>query len=169
MLFGGFCVLLAGPSLPAEEWVSIGPFGTPLTNNDVISGQVNAVGVHPRDANTLYIGASEGGIWRTNDGGVTWRALTDTQLVRKISNRSKGTLSIGAVAIDPVNTRTIYAGTGDPHVACDSLFGPSLGVFRSTDGGDNWKPTGVDLTKCGNFAIGNATVNRFLIIPGTPP
>ena len=169
LLFGGFCALLAGPSLPAEEWVSIGPFGTPLTNNDVISGQVNAVAVHPRDANTLYIGASEGGVWRTNDGGVTWRALTDTQLVRKISNRSKGTLSIGAVAIDPVNTRTIYAGTGDPHVACDSLFGPSLGVFRSTDAGDNWKPTGVDLTKCGNFAIGNATVNRFLIIPGTPP
>ena len=61
LLFGGFCALMLGPTLPAEEWVSIGPFGTPLTNHDVISGQVNAVAVHPRDANTLYIGASEGG------------------------------------------------------------------------------------------------------------
>lgn len=169
LFFGLFCTCMGSPTLRAEEWVSIGPFGTPLTNNDVISGQVNAVALHPRDLNTIYIGASEGGVWRTTDGGVNWRALTDTQLVRKFPNRSKATLSIGAVAIDPINTRTIYAGTGDPHVACDSLFGPSLGVFRSTDAGDTWKPTGADLNKCDNFPIGNAIVNRFLVIPGTPP
>jgi hypothetical protein len=162
--------LLASASVPgAEEWVSIGPFGTPLVNNDVISGQLNAVALHPHDANTLYIGASEGGIWRTQDGGVTWRALTDTQLVRKVNGKPRGTLSIGAVAIDPINPRVIYAGTGNPHVACDTLFGPSLGVFRSTDAGDHWTPTGADLNKCGNFAMSFAMVNRFLVIPGSPP
>ena len=125
----------------AEEWISIGPFGTQLVNNDVISGQMNAIAVDPRDANVLYIGASEGGVWKTSDGGATWTALTDTQLVRKLpSGESKGTLSIGSLAIDPVNPRTVYAGTGDPNVGCCGLFGPSLGVFRSTDGGNTWAP-----------------------------
>lgn len=163
------CGVLCARETRAEEWFSIGPFGTQLANNDVISGQTNCVAVHPHDANTLYIGASEGGVWRTTDGGANWQPLTDTQLVRKQQNgKSKGTLSIGAIAIDPQNPRNIYAGTGDPHQAT-GIIGPALGVFHSTDAGDSWKPTGVDLTKCGNAAMAAATVNRIVIVPGKPP
>jgi len=167
--FAAACGLIAAREAPAEEWFSIGPFGTELANNDVISGQTNCVAVHPYDANTLYIGASEGGVWRTTDGGANWLALTDTQLVRKQQNgKSKATLSIGAIAIDPRNPRNIYSGTGDPHQAT-GIIGPALGVFRSTDAGDSWKPTGVDLTKCGNAAMAAATVNRIVIVPGGIP
>ncbi len=170
VLLFGLCALSFSRAALAEEWVSIGPFGTPLVNDDVISGQTNVVAIHPHDANTIYIGAAEGGVWRTTNGGVSWTPLTDTQLVRKQSSgRLKGTLSIGALAIDPQNPRTIYVGTGEPHVACDSLFGPALGVFRSSNAGDTWTPTGADLTKCGNFAMGSATVNKILVIPGGPP
>ena len=152
----------------AEGWISIGPFGTPLANHDVISGQTNAVAIDPRDVNVIYLGASEGGVWKTRDGGIDWIPLTDTQLVRKLpSGISKGTMSIGALAINPSNPQVVYAGTGDPNVAC-CFVGASLGVFRSTDGGSSWLPTGADPNKagCQNGAIGQATVNRMLVVPG---
>lgn len=50
---------------------SIGPFGALLSNNDVISGQMNALAIDPRDANTLYVGAAEGGVWKTSNGGAS--------------------------------------------------------------------------------------------------
>jgi hypothetical protein len=88
----------------AEGWDSIGPFGTALSNNDVISGQMNALAIDPRDANILYVGAAEGGVWKTSNGGANWTPLTDTQLVRKLtSGKLRGTLSIRSLAINPVN------------------------------------------------------------------
>jgi photosystem II stability/assembly factor-like uncharacterized protein len=152
----------------AEEWISIGPFGTLLANGDVISGQTNAVAVDPHDANTLFVAAAEGGLWRTKDGGANWQAVADNQLVRKIlTGLPQGTLSTGAVAIDPQNSRVVYVGTGDSHMGA-VFAGPSLGVFRSMDGGDTWTPTGVNLGQCDNGAMSRAVVNRMLIVPRGP-
>lgn len=151
-----------------EGWVSIGPFGMEIPNHDVISGQVNAIAIDPRDANIIYIGSAEGGVWKTRDGGGSWVPLTDTKLIRTLQNgSSKGTLSIGALAIDPGKPQTVYAGTGDPNIAC-CFWGPALGVFRSVDGGVNWTPTGANAQKagCSNAAIGLSVVNRIVIIPG---
>jgi hypothetical protein len=151
-----------------ESWVSIGPFGMDIKNGDVINGQMNAIAIDPRDANIIYAGAAEGGVWKTRDGGRSWIPLTDTQLVRTLRDGSKkGTMSIGALAIDPGKPQTIYAGTGDPNVAC-CFAGPSLGVFRSIDGGASWTPTGADALKagCSNFAIGTSVVNHIVIVPG---
>jgi hypothetical protein len=94
--------------------------------------------------------------------------LTDTQLVRQLSPTTrKATMSIGALAIDPGKPNTVYAGTGDPNVAC-CFAGPALGVFRSIDGGANWTPTGADVLKsgCSNAAIGVSMVSRIVIVPG---
>jgi hypothetical protein len=149
-----------------EQWISIGPFGAPLINNDVISGQTNAVAVDPHDANTLFVAAAEGGLWRTEDGGANWKPVTDFQLVRKISTAlPQGTTCTGAVAIHPQNSRTVYVGTGDSHMGA-AFSGPSLGVFRSTDGGDTWTPTGASIYQCENGAMARAVVNRLLIVPG---
>jgi hypothetical protein len=154
-----------------EGWVSIGPFGMEIKNGDVtnvINGQMNAIAVDPRDANIIYVGAAEGGVWKTRDGGGSWIPLTDTQLVRTLRDASrKGTMSIGSLAIDPGKPQTVYAGTGDPNIAC-CFAGPALGVFRSIDGGTNWTPTGADPLKagCSNFAIGTSVVNRILVVPG---
>ncbi len=157
------------PSLAsAEQWVSIGPFGTPLQNNDVISGQVNALAVDPRDANIVYLGASEGGVWKTRDGGGSWIPLTDTQLVRKLaSGITKATLSIGALAVHPANPQVVYAGTGDPNIAAFA-FGPALGVFRSTDAGGSWTAVGANPLQagCENGAVAQAVVNRILVVSG---
>lgn len=158
------------PDGPGEEWVSIGPKGMPLSNNDVISGQVNVIAVHPTDANTLYIGASEGGVWKTTDGGLSWSPITDYQLVRNtITGQRKGTLSIGALAINPSNTNIVYAGTGDPNRAT-SIVGPGLGVFRTFNGGTHWNPTGIALlqTGCNNDAMARAVVNRIIVTGGNP-
>jgi hypothetical protein len=58
----GFCIFCSGAR--AEGWDSIGPFGALLSNNDVISGQMNALAIDPRDANILYVGAAEEGCGR---------------------------------------------------------------------------------------------------------
>ncbi len=153
-----------------EEWVSVGPRGIALPNNDVISGQVNAIAIHPTDANTLYIGASEGGVWKTSNGGGTWTPLTDFQLARLLpTGVRRGTTSIGSIAIDPTRPNIVYAGTGDPNIAI-SLFGPGLGVFRSVDAGQNWVPTGATFKRagCQNEAMSQAVVNRILVRPGIP-
>jgi len=155
-----------------EVWVSVGPRGIALANNDVISGQVNAIAVHPTDANTLYIGASEGGVWKTTNTGGSWTAVSDFQLTRALPNGvRRGTVTIGSVAIDPNRPDTVYAGTGDPNVACcPFLVGQGLGVFRSTDGGQSWTPTGASFGRagCQNEAMSQAVVNRILVRPGTP-
>src|SRR5438067_3404553 len=125
-----FSVLYATLSGAAhgEGWVSIGPFGLKIPNQDVINGQANTLAIDPRDANIIYLGAAEGGVWKTRDGGGPWIPLTDTQLVRTLKDGSlKGTMSIGALAIDPGKPQTVYVGTGDPDVAC-CFQGPALGV-----------------------------------------
>ena len=174
-LFATTLVSLLGLALCAtlstarsEGWVSIGPFGLEIANHDVINGQANTLAVDPRDANIIYLGAAEGGVWKTRDGGTSWIPLTDTQLVRTLSSGSlKGTMSIGALAIDPGKPLTVYAGTGDPNVAC-CFQGPGLGVFRSVDGGANWTPTGADPFKPGrsNGPMSISVVNRMVIVPG---
>jgi hypothetical protein len=154
-----------------EQWLSVGPFGIPLSNNNVQSGQVNTVVVHPRDDNTLYIGAAEGGVWKTANGGASWRPLTDFQLVRDdVFGTRRATVSIGSLAIDPTTTETVYAGTGDPNPATGIFIGRGLGVFRSTDGGNNWTVTGKSLFQigCGNAAMSAATVNRLVAATGQP-
>lgn len=156
-----------------ENWFSIGPSGIALSNNDIVSGQVNVIAVHPTDANILYIGAAEGGVWKTLDGGSTWKPLTDFQLVREVAAGggkfiSKATLSIGSLAIDPSNPEVVYAGTGDPNPAC-CFLGPDLGVFRSSDGGNFWAPLGNIRTGCtDNGMMSRAQVNKIVVRPGVP-
>jgi hypothetical protein len=131
---------------------------------------MNALAIDPRDANILYAGAAEGGVWKTSNGGASWTPLTDTQLVRKLaSGKLRGTLSIGSLAVNPVTPDIVYAGTGDPNVAC-CFVGSGLGVFRSPDGGATWAATGLNAnqTGCQNGAIGQGVVNRMIVIPGRP-
>jgi len=168
LLLLGLAVYATLSTARAEGWVSIGPFGLEIPNHDVINGQANTLAVDPRDANIIYLGAAEGGMWKTRDGGGSWIPLTDTQLVRTLKDGSlKGTMSIGALAIDPGKPNTVYAGTGDPNVAC-CFAGPALGVFRSLDGGASWAPTGADALQagCSNAAMGISMVSRMVIVPG---
>src|SRR5215472_5590753 len=70
---------LAPATLDAANWTSIGPKPTDGGSTYVTAGRVNAIAIDPRDANTVYAGAAEGGVWKTTDGGINWTPLTDNQ------------------------------------------------------------------------------------------
>jgi hypothetical protein len=111
-------------------WKNIGPFSH--TGNGSWSpgqGRINVVTEDPVNSSTIYIGAPNGGLWVSRDDGSTWTPLTD-QLPR---------IGVGAIAIDPKNTKIIYLGMGDDE-ASDC---PSIGVMKSTDGGLTWNTTGL--------------------------
>jgi len=92
----------------------------------VNSGRVTAIAVDPTNFNIVYLGAAQGGVWKTTDGGSTWTPLTDSQ----------ASLATGSIAIDPQNHLTVYVGTGELNNSGDSYYGE--GILKSTDGGSTW-------------------------------
>jgi hypothetical protein len=110
-----------------------------------VTGRVTALAVDPNDAtgNTVYLGATGGGVWKSVNaagslGSVKFQPLTDTLPVFS-ANAGTGvtpSLSIGALAVQPLANPVVLAGTGDPNDATDSYYGE--GLLRSTDGGLTW-------------------------------
>ena len=110
-----------------------------VTPNREVVGAIHAVAAHPTDANILYVGGVNSGVWRTGNAKATspnWTPLTD-------NFRS---LSIGALEFDPTDptNRTLVAGIGR-FSSFRRSGGPLTGVLRTTDGGDNW--TQLDLNQ----------------------
>jgi hypothetical protein len=124
-------------SASAQQWIAQGP--RPTTQGQVeniqdgeVIGAVHDVAPHPSDANILYIGAANGGIWRTADALSTrprWTFLTGA-----VPSRSIGALEFDRT--DP-SARTLVAGLG-AYSNYYGLGGALLGVLRSTDGGAHW-------------------------------
>ena len=109
----------------------------------ISGGRVSAVAGVAGNANLYYVGAANGGVFRTNDGGMTWKALFQYE----------GVASIGALAVDPQNSAVVWAGTGEANVRNDVSFGN--GVYKSTDGGEHWKRMGLE----GTFQISAIAVD----------
>src|ERR1700719_3573396 len=120
------------------KWRLIGPFR---------GGRVVAVAGVPGDSTTFYLGAVNGGIWKTTDAGVVWVPIFDGQPVG----------SIGALAVAPSDPKTIYAGTGETDIREDLSSGN--GVYKSTDGGSTWKHMGLEDTR---------QISRIAIDPQNP-
>lgn len=100
----------------------------------VSGGRVTAVAGVAGDPDIYYVGAADGGVFRTDDGGMTWKAYFQHQHVA----------SIGALAVDPRNPDVVWVGTGEANVRNDVSFGD--GVYKSTDGGKTWEHLGLDRT-----------------------
>ena len=98
----------------------------------ISGGRVTAVAGVPGSPGVYYVGAADGGIFRTGNGGITWKALFQYQSVA----------SIGALAVDPVNPNIVWAGTGEANIRNDVSFGD--GIYKSTDSGAHWKRMGLD-------------------------
>jgi photosystem II stability/assembly factor-like uncharacterized protein len=96
----------------------------------VMSGRVAAIAAAPGDPLTIYVGAAGGGLWRSGDGGITWRAVFDDHVQ-----------SIGAVAVDPRDPQKVWVGTGESWTRNSVSVGD--GVYKSTDGGESWQQTGL--------------------------
>ncbi|MCY7408643.1 MAG: hypothetical protein LH473_00075, partial [Chitinophagales bacterium] len=123
--------------------ISWEPFGNALVpTNGGGAGRINVIEFDPNNSDIIYIGAAGGGIWKSSDAGATWSVLTDNFPVTGIAD----------IAIDPLNTNTIYAATGDGYgyeigfLQSDNDFWGgvySAGILKSTDGGATWFPTGL--------------------------
>jgi len=102
----------------------------------MMSGRIDAVSAtDDKGRITVYVGAASGGVWKSVDGGSSFRPIFDDQDVQ----------SIGAIAIDPSNHKTIYVGTGEPWTRNSVSIGD--GVYKSTDGGENWTNIGLKDTE----------------------
>ncbi|MEN9414371.1 MAG: hypothetical protein RLZ62_675, partial [Bacteroidota bacterium] len=91
-----------------------------------IGARINTIAVDPSDKNTIYIGYSGGGAWKTTDGGISWKPIFD----------QNSFLAIGDIYVDPLNTSHIYIGTGDPNISAYPFIGN--GIWKSTDKGESW-------------------------------
>jgi photosystem II stability/assembly factor-like uncharacterized protein len=133
-LYGAALVFcgVAGAAAPSPEaptakleWRSVGPY---------IGGRVVAVAGVPGDSDLFYMGAVDGGVWKSNDFGVRWVNISDGTLPSP-SN------SIGAIAVAPSDSRVLYVGTGESDIRGDFITGD--GVFKSTDAGKTWHDAGL--------------------------
>jgi hypothetical protein len=120
---------LAPDALPTGKWSEVGP--SPILGNAPqsglnfgnVAGRLSSITVHPSVATTLLAGASQGGLWRSVDGGTSWLPVGD----------NLPSLAIAAVRFAPSNPLIAYAATGDDDV---SAWG--MGVMKSVDGGLTW-------------------------------
>jgi photosystem II stability/assembly factor-like uncharacterized protein len=97
-----------------------------------MSGRVAALAAVKENGRlTVYVGSASGGVWKSMNGGTTFKSVFDKQPVQ----------SIGALAIDPTNSKVIWAGTGEAWTRNSTSIGD--GIYKSTDGGDNWTNLGL--------------------------
>ncbi len=123
--------------LPA--WHSVGPTNIP--------GRISDIAFDPLNPGTVYAGSAVGGVYKSEDGGRTWTPIFDDQ----------PTQSIGDISVDPQNTGTLYVGTGEANGGHNTMRG--FGVYKSTDGGQSWNPSGLQDA---------SHVSRILVSPSDP-
>ena len=97
-----------------SNWTPKGPISQSSNSGQ---GRINTVMVDPNNANTIYVGAPAGGLWRSTDAGVNWTPLTD----------DLPQIGVSGIAIDPNNSNIIYISTGDD----DAGESYSIGVLKS--------------------------------------
>ena len=109
----------------------------------VMSGRISDMENHPTDPMIIYAGSAGGGVWKSNDAGTTFYPIFDDHCQ-----------SIGALEIDPNDPdNTIYVGTGEPWPRNSVSIGD--GLYKSTDGGNNWDKIGLENSE----RIANIIVN----------
>lgn len=129
-------------ALAQSAWVPIGPMNLPYCseeNSGIGIGRINCLAYHPTNPEIMWIGTPHGGIWKTNNNGISWTPLGDNLPSMKISG----------ISVDPKNPNIMYISSGDyAYIYLKTLnrvryncFG--MGVFKSVDGGQTWNPTGI--------------------------
>jgi photosystem II stability/assembly factor-like uncharacterized protein len=121
--------------LSGLRWRSIGP---------ARGGRSQAVAGSARRPMEYYFGATGGGVWKTTDGGVNWRPVSD---------RFFTSSSVGAIAVSESNPDVVYAGMGETQLRGNIIQGD--GVYKTTDAGRTWTHVGLEKTR----AIGRVRVH----------
>ncbi len=111
----------------AMKFRNLGPAG--------MSGRITAIDVDLSNEDIIYVGAASGGVWKSVNGGISWKPIFDDM----------PTLSIGSIAIDQSNPDVIWVGTGEGNPRNSVNVGG--GIYKSIDGGQSWKSMGLEKTK----------------------
>ena len=112
-----------------------------------VGGRIAAIDAVASDPNHLVIGTATGGVWMSENGGLTWRPVFDDQAVA----------SIGAVAINPSNPDIIWVGTGEGNTRNSTSIGG--GIYKSIDRGQSWQLMGL---------VNSERINRIALHPHDP-
>jgi photosystem II stability/assembly factor-like uncharacterized protein len=103
---------------------SIGP--------SLTTGRISDVAVDPKNSNVWYVAASAGNLWKTENRGNTWTPIFETY----------GSYSLGAVVVDPKDSKVVWLGTGENNNQRSVSFGD--GIYKSTDAGATWTRAGLE-------------------------
>jgi len=100
-----------------------------------MSGRIASIDAVAADPDVIYVGVATGGVWKSVDGGVTWKPVFDREKVA----------AVGAVAVFQANPDVVWVGTGEGNPRNSASVG--AGVWKSLDGGATWKHLGLDKTE----------------------
>ena len=154
----------ASSSFSSSAWSPFGPYTLPGNLTGYMQngiGRINCIAFHPTNPSIYYVGVAQGGLWKTTNDGVSWTPLTDNLPIERISD----------IAIDPVDPNIIYISVCDFEYIDVALnldgrkrnthYG--LGVYKTTDGGLTWNPTGLSFL----LTDGDASLIRKVLINKT--
>jgi hypothetical protein len=150
------------PQIDPAFWTQIGP--APIPNgqfNQPVSGRTTAIAVHPTNPDIVYVGAAQGGVYRSLDGGANWTPIFDAAM----------SLAIGSLALAPSNPEILYVGTGEPNGSQDSFFG--VGLYRIDNASTSADLTGpidppVTTGIPGTTAFTGRAISQVLVHPQDP-
>src|SRR6266540_2667840 len=113
---------------------TISGLGARNIGSAAMSGRISAIAAtrEPSGKVTLFVGAASGGVWKSDDSGTRFRPVFDEQPVQ----------SIGAIALDPKNSKNVWVGTGESWTRNTVSIGD--GIHKSTDGGETWTHAGLE-------------------------
>src|SRR3989454_9892190 len=136
--FSSAALFLSAIASQAEQTpyssATISGLGARNIGSATMSGRISALAAarEPSGKITVFVGAASGGVWKSDDGGTRYRPVFDEQPVQ----------SIGAIALDPKNSKNVWVGTGESWTRNSTSIGD--GIYRSTDGGETWTHVGLE-------------------------
>src|SRR5262249_20227073 len=113
---------------------SISGLGARNIGSAAMSGRISSIAGsrEPSGKITLFVGSASGGGWKSDERGTRYRPIFDEQPVQ----------SIGAIALDPKNSKNVWVGTGESWTRNSVSIGD--GIYKSTDGGETWSRSGLE-------------------------